>query len=419
MPVTHLQTGDGVQSRLEKPSLVSLFSYGFRPFFLGASVYGAALMTAWLIWIVTANSGGTGSWLPVSGTPYAWHAHEMVFGFTAAAIAGFLLTAVPNWTGALPLSGPPLVLLFTAWLAGRFAMAMSGQLPVWLAPAIDLLFLPMLGAVAAKQLFLKPAARNLIFLVILTGLTLVNLAFHLGTLGLVSVEPQSAMRAGLHVVAVMITIIGGRVVPAFTHNWMHLENIPGPMPRRIDWLDGAAVVSVAASAMLVLTAALEPLQGAVALAAFVLNAARLALWRGIAARGAPIVWVLHLGYLWVVVGLALHGLATLTTLVPASLASHAIGTGAIGTMTLAIMSRASLGHTGRPLVAPRPIVWAYGLVTLAALLRVAGPLLVPSSTAFVLTLAAVAWIAAFATFAAVYAPILTTPRVHTKVARAS
>lgn len=401
-----------------RPSFDAAFSYGFRPFFLGAAVYAALAMGLWICWLAGAAHGWTLAWLPIGGSAVAWHAHEMVFGFAAAAIGGFLLTAVPNWTGALPISGLPLVLLFAAWLVGRVAMGVSALLPYPVVMVLDVLFLPVLGAFAARQLFVRPALRNLVFLVLVAALTLANVLFHLGMAGMLAVDPLWAVRCAVLLVILMIAIIGGRIIPAFTHNWLNVRRTSPHMPKRIPRLDVAALASLAAFVLLAASSAPDLLLGTVALVAAATNGARLVLWRGFATRAEPIVWVLHLGYAWIVAGLALAALAAFTGLVPSAMVSHAFGTGAIGTMIIAVMSRASLGHTGRPLVAPRTVVWAYHLVTLSAVLRVAAPAVAPDVAALLLTLAGGAWIGAFVLFARVYAPILTTPRVHTKLEHA-
>jgi len=399
---------------IERPSFVAFFSYGFRPFFLGAAVYAVVIMAVWLCWIATVAANGSHDWLPVAGSPYAWHAHEMVFGFAGAAVAGFLLTAVPNWTGALPLSGTPLALMFAVWFAGRLVIGLSGVLPYPLVAGVDLAFLPVLGAVAARQLFIKPALRNVVFLIILAALTLTNVTYHLAISGILAINPLIPMRHSVILVAIMIAIIGGRIIPTFTHNWLHLYRKADQLPQRVGWLDAASIISIAIFALLEVAGGPVLLLGGAALIAAVLNATRLALWRGFATLEEPIIWILHLGYAWIVVGLLLSAAAALTNFVSGAISIHAFATGAIGTMVMAVMSRASLGHTGRPLIAPRAIVAAYWLITLAALFRVLGPLLAPQYDMIILTGAALAWIAAFGLFAFVYAPILTTPRVHTK-----
>jgi uncharacterized protein involved in response to NO len=396
------------------PSFDALFSYGFRPFFLAAGVFAALLMSVWLIFIAGLAAGGSGTWLPVAGSPYAWHAHELIFGFAMSAIAGFLLTAVPNWTGALPISGSPLIVLGLLWLAGRIAMAVSGLLPAWIVATADLAFIPVLGAFAGWQLFVRPAARNLVFLLILALLFAANAAYHLATSEIMSVDPLEPLRNALLVLALMISVIGGRIVPSFTHNWLHVNRPGAPLPRRIVPLDLAAILSIAAILAARLVGAPPVVEGSLALIAACLNAARLVLWRGWSTRVEPIVWVLHGAYAWLVISLVLIAASALTSWVPASLANHALGTGTVSLMILAVMTRASLGHTGRRIVAAPATVASYRLVSLAAHLRVLGPLLLPDFTGPILLLAGLAWTAAFAIFSFVYAPVLTTPRVREK-----
>lgn len=417
-PMPHAVKSDAFATRQAGATVEAFFSYGFRPFFLGAALFAALLMAVWIAWIGMTAAGLGGDWLPVAGSAYAWHAHEMVFGFAAAAVAGFLLTAVPNWTGALPLSGAPLMVLFAVWLAGRLAVVMSGVLPLALVAAVDCSFLPLLGAFAARQLMVKPQPRNMVFLAILAALTLSSAGYHAGVAGFMSIDPTASVRFGVLILVVMVAVIGGRIIPAFTHNWLNMNARHEPMPERSARLDAAAILSLALFAVAELLGAPDALLGAVALTTALLNAWRLALWRGWATRSEPIVWILHLGYLWIVAGLVLAAAGTVTEWVPRSLSTHAFGTGAVGTMIMAVMTRASLGHTGRPIVAPRPIVWAYLLVTAAAVLRVVAPIVAPQHTGPALAAAGLFWVAAFALFVIVYAPILTTPRVHTKLARA-
>lgn len=400
-----------------RPSVDAVFSYGFRPFFLGAAVHAAVTMAVWIAWLAAAAMGWPQDWLPVAGSPFAWHAHEMVFGFAAAAIGGFLLTAVPNWTGALPLSGMPLVLLFATWLLGRFVVGFSADLPHLLVIAVDTLFLPLLGGMAARQFLVRPALRNFVFFILVAALTLCNILFHLGNAGYIAFDPLAAIRIAILLVTLMVAIIGGRIIPAFTHNWLHGKRVSDRMPRRYPGLDQAALASLAIFVLLEIGGVSDVILGAVALIAALANGARLALWRGLSTRTEPIVWVLHLGYAWIVIGLVLKTLAAFTGSVPDAIVTHAFGTGAIGTMILAVMTRASLGHTGRRIIAPRPVVWSYYLVTLAALLRVGAPYLTSELYSAALVAAALSWIGAFVIFSFIYTPILTTQRVHTKIDR--
>lgn len=402
----------------EGASWQAFFSYGFRPFFLGAAVWAAGAMALWLAWIAVHAAGGALTWMTIRDAPHVWHAHEMVYGFAAAAVAGFLLTAVPNWTGAVPLAGRPLEVLFALWLAGRVAMAVSALLPYPLVALADLVFLPVLGGFAARQLLVKPQRKNMVFLALIAVLTAANAGYHLIEAGLIAADPLAPVRVALLTLVMMVVIIGGRIVPSFTHNWLHLQAISGAMPRRNARLDQLSVTSVAG---LVLVSAL-PLAdvwlGAMALAAGLANAARLAGWRGLATWRSPIVVVLHVGYAWIVVGLLLLAAAKLGGPVSVASAMHALGTGGIGTMILAVMSRASLGHTGRPLVVSPSIAAAYALVSLAALLRAFGPALYPEAYDLLMLSAGIAWLSAFAIFAVVYLPALISPRVHQRTSAA-
>jgi uncharacterized protein involved in response to NO len=364
-------------------------------------------MAIWVAWLAMEMP----DWAMFASSPFAWHAHEMIFGFAAAAVAGFLLTAVPNWTGALPLSGPPLMGLFAVWLAGRIAMLAAGVLGPMVAGIVDLAFLPLLGASAARQLFVKPAPRNFMLLGIVATMLGANLAYHLARIGLTPGAELGAVRFALMLLVLLIAIIGGRVIPAFTHNWLHLNRPSARMPQRIAWLDAAAIIGVALLALLQVVPAPDRLTGCLALAAALANGARLILWRGTPTWRAPIVLVLHVGYAWLVVGLVLMSAAAFDSSLPSIAAEHAFGAGAVATMIMAIMTRASLGHTGRAIVAPKAVVLAYGLLTLAAFLRVFGVGLGPAHYSEMLQVAALAWLGAFGLFVAVYAPILTTPRI--------
>jgi uncharacterized protein involved in response to NO len=324
------------------------------------------------------------------------------------------LTAVPNWTGTLPLSGPPLILLVAVWLAGRVAMLAAGLLGPAVTGLIDVAFLPLLGVSAARQLVVKPAPRNFMLLGILTAMVGANVTYHLAAAGVGAGAELGALRFALMLLVLLIAIIGGRVIPAFTHNWLHLNRASARMPQRFVWLDATSIVGVALLVVLQLLPAPDWVAGCIALLAALANGARLLLWHGTPTWRAPIVFILHVGYAWLVIGLLLTGTAALTSGLPSIPAEHAFGAGAVATMIMAIMTRASLGHTGRAIVAPRGIVLAYGLLTLAAFLRVFGVQVAPALYAEVLLTAAVAWMAAFALFVGVYVSILTAPRISSR-----
>jgi uncharacterized protein involved in response to NO len=306
------------------------------------------------------------------------------------------------------------MLLFAVWLSGRIAMLAGGSLDPALVAAIDLAFLPFLGVSAARQLFVKPAPRNFLLLAILAAMVAANVAYHLASNGIWPGNELGSLRFALMLLVLMIALIGGRVIPAFTHNWLHLNRPSARLPQRFPWLDAAAIVGVALLAVLQLLPAPDWVQGCIAFLAALANGARLALWRGSETWRAPIVFVLHVGYAWLVIGLFLIGMAAFASGLPSVPAQHAFGAGAVATMIMAIMTRASLGHTGRAIIAPRPIVLAYGLLTLAALLRVFGVQVAPALYAEVLLTAAAAWMAAFALFVGVYFTILTTPRITSR-----
>jgi uncharacterized protein involved in response to NO len=371
-----------------------------RPFFLLAGLYAVLPMVAWLAWLgldIAVFPGGA----PVSLA--AWHGHEMVFGFAAAVIGGFMLTAVPNWTGAPPLGGPPLAMLAALWLAGRVAMWLPGLVSPVVVASLDLVFLPVLGIFVAGPLLRAGQRRQLIFLVLLAILFAANLLFHLDAAGLGpdrwDLDGMGNL-LGVNLVILLVTIVGGRVISSFTGNWLRAEGVDAPI-RQGGVLDG---LTIAATAAVLVADVAEPYgmtAGALALAAAALHLARLAGWRTRLVLGCPILWILHLGYAWLVVGFACKGAALLFDLLPPSAALHALTVGAIGSMTLGVMSRAALGHTGRELRAAPAITVAYVLVSVAAVLRMAG-LVLPSGGL---------WALAFAIFTVVYFPILVRPGI--------
>lgn len=375
-----------------------LMSIGLRPFFLLAGLYACLAMAAWLAWlgpgIAVFPAAQAGASLP----DVIWHGHELLFGFATAVIAGFMLTAVPNWTGSTPLSGAPLGVLVVLWIAGRAAVWLSGVLPPTLVAVVDLAFLPTLGAMMALPLIRARAFRNIIFLVLLAVLFGANLLVHLELMGLSEDTARTGILAGLNLVLLLITIVGGRVVPAFTGNWLKAGNIAEAVVRR-PVTDALAMAAMALVLIGDLAGAGAVIAGWLALAAAAAHLIRMAGWQTRQVLRTPILWILHLGYGWLVVGFALKAMSLLGDFVTPAAALHALSIGAVGSMTLGVMSRAALGHTGRALQASPAIAAAYGLVSLAAMLRIYGLMFASGAC----------WILAFAIFSAVYWPILTRP----------
>ncbi len=383
----------------------ALFEAGFRVFFLLAPLYAACALADWILVYLGIVAP------PGSANPMLWHAHEMIFGFAAGGVAGFFLTAVPNWTGAPFVRGLPLAVLAAVWLFGRIAMNAGAGVPPAVAAAIDLAFLPMLGALVAPPLLRQGIGRNAFLLVVLLALWGGDLAMQAElagpSLGIDVASGARGARVAIDTLALLITVIGGRIVPAFTMTYLKLRG-ERRLPQSSAVLDRLAIGSMALLLLSETIFGTGSVTGAIAVAATVVQAARLSQWRGLATVRVPILVVLHLGYAWLVVGLALKGASAFIDALPETAALHALTVGAVGTMMMAVMSRAALGHTGRKLVAHPVTVAAYALVSLAALLRLAAGV-VPIVS--MLAISGIAWSLAFALFLAVYVPILVRPRV--------
>ncbi|HVC59874.1 MAG TPA: NnrS family protein [Acetobacteraceae bacterium] len=370
---------------------------GFRPFFLAAASWSAVALILWMAVLAGAIE------LPSRFDPLSWHIHEMLFGFVLAGIGGFLLTAVPNWTGRAPVAGLPLALLLALWMAGRAACLVSAMLPAWLGVAVDLSFAVALEAVIARELFAAGNRRNYPLLAPLAVLIVANLLMHLQAVGLARTG-DLGWRLGVAGVLVLISVIGGRIVPAFTRNWLGSRGVVATMPERVA-LDRVALGVLHAGLFAWVFLPAVPAVGVLLLAGAALQFWRLARWGGVATTGNVLLAVLHVGYLWLPVGIGLLGLSLLVPAAPPAAAIHALTGGAFGTMLLAVMTRATLGHTGRALHADGATVAIYALVTAAALLRIAAAW--PSAPAMdLLEAAAAAWVAAFALFVAHYGPML-------------
>jgi len=381
--------------RLKPYAGPALFAYGFRPFFLFGALYAGAMI---LIWIPVFTGAFA---VPTAFAPRDWHVHEMLYGYVPAVVTGFLLTAIPNWTGRLPLQGRPLLILLLAWFAGRLAVTCSGTTGWLAALVIDGGFLVLVAAAAAREI-IAGANRSNLRVVLLVGLLAAgNIAFHLEAHFAGTAEYST--RTGLAVVIMLITLIGGRIVPSFTRNWLAREN-PGRLPAPFGRFDAIAIAVGAAALALWIVLPQAPAAAVALLTAGALHAVRLARWAGDRTARERLVLILHLGYAFIPAGFLLTGLAALDV-VPAAAGIHAFAGGTIGTMTLAVMTRASLGHTGRALVASRATQAIYAAIVLAAVLRIAAAI-APAQAMLLLAIAGLLWSAAFLGFGAAYGPIL-------------
>jgi len=335
----------------------------------------------------------------------AWHAHEMVFGFAIAVVSGFLFTAVRNWTGLPTPTGAPLAALAAVWLAGRVVLV-TGPAP--LAAAVDIAFLPLVAFVLWRPLR-KTRNRNVFFVAILLGLALVNATFHAASAGWLDLAPVAVVEAALAFVVMIVALMGGRVIPMFTAN-----AIRGATVRQSAQLDRSALVALAAAVVAYFAALPIAIVTPLCLLAAALHAERLRRWDPMATLRVPIVWILHVAYAWIPLGVALLGLAYAGVAGSTVLAFHALGTGAVGSMIVGMMTRTARGHTGRPLVAGAGEVAAYVLVPLAAALRVFVPMVWPGATVAAILVSAALWSTAFVLYAAIYWPILSRPRIDGK-----
>jgi uncharacterized protein involved in response to NO len=375
---------------------------GFRPFFFGGAAWGLIALTIWICTLAGEIS------LPSAFDPLSWHRHEMLFGFVGAIVAGFLLTAIPNWTGRLPIAGPPLASLFGLWLAARIAVLFSGEIGRLIPAVLDVGFYLTLALVGAREVLLSKN-RNLpiVGMVLLFGLA--NATDHAGAAGLIGNSDLGWMFA-LSLVVLMISLIGGRITPSFTRNWLVKQGVTTGLPTQPARFDMAVIGATALALLAWITAPSGYVPGGLLLIAAALQVLRLARWSGVRTVSDPLVIILHVGYAWVPVGLGLLGASLIGAPIPRSAAIHALTAGAMTTMILAVMTRASLGHTGRELKANSATIAIYGLITLGALLRVTAPLQLldyrPAIEA-----AGLAWGGALLLFLIAYAPVLWRPRL--------
>ncbi|MEQ8898208.1 MAG: NnrS family protein [Roseovarius sp.] len=373
----------------------ALFSFGFRPFFLFGAAWVALAMLLWL----PALSGAIT--LPTRLDPVSWHAHEFLFGYLGAVLAGFLLTAVPNWTGRLPMVGWRLAALFALWLAGRFAVLVSGHLPAAVAPAVDLAFPLVLGGLILREIVAGKNWRNLIVLGLLAVFTLANGFFHVEALTGAYAAQGIGLRLGLATGIMMIAVIGGRIIPSFTRNWLAKENDPARPAPPMQRFDKAVLLASIAILMLWVVRPYDIQTGAALIAFGALHLVRQARWQPHHTLREPLVWVLHAAYLFIPLGAIALSLDQITGNPGTAGAQHLWMAGAIGAMTLAVMTRASLGHTGQSLTANRATVAIYLCLFGSVLARYLGTYQ-PGLTHF----SGALWLAAFAGFVFAYGPSL-------------
>jgi uncharacterized protein involved in response to NO len=374
---------------------------GFRPFFFGAASWAVIAITLWLCVLSGAIN------LPTRFEPVAWHRHEMLFGFVGAAITGFLLTAIPNWTGRLPIAGKPLLSLFGLWAAARLAVLFSALIGVGPAAILDVGLFVSLALLAGREV-ISSKNRNMpvVGLVLIFGIA--DAADYLETAGVIS--GGIGWRGATALVIIMISLIGGRIIPSFTRNWMVKRKMTAGLPTQPQSFDLLVIASTAIALLFWIAFSEQHLTGLMLILVAAAQAMRLSRWGGIHSASDPLVLILHLGYLWVPIGLLLLGLSIAGFDVPESAGVHALAAGGMTTMILAVMTRASLGHTARELKASPLTVAAYASVTIGAVVRVVASL-GAGSYPVMLDIAGAFWGAALVLFLIVYAPILWRPRL--------
>jgi uncharacterized protein involved in response to NO len=351
-----------------------LLANSFRPFFLFGSIQAGLAILVWLPVFYGELS------LVSSFAPRDWHVHEMLYGYLPAAITGFLFTAIPNWTGRLPIRGTPLLVLVLVWVAGRFSVMFSAETTWWGALIIDAAFLALVAGAAAREILAGKNWRNLPVVLLVSLLLAGNIAFHIEAH--LRGAADTSIRAGIAIVVLLISLIGGRIIPSFTRNWLVREN-PGRLPVPFARFDMIAVAT-----------------GALAL----LHVVRLARWAGDRTFRERLLVILHVGYLFVPVGFLLSALAAFGV-VPVSAAVHAWMVGAAGIMTLAVMTRATLGHTGQNPAASSATQTIYLAIVVAAVARVCA-VLNPTHDFILLHIAACAWVLAFFGYTIAFGPLL-------------
>ena len=374
----------------------ALWNLGFRPFYLLAGALAAISIAVW----VAQYQGWLGNSLALAGP--LWHAHEMIFGYAFAVITGFLFTAAQNWTNRPTPSGGLLAAIAALWIAARVLVLTPYAM---LAAAADTAFALAAAAGIAVPMWKSRNRRNYFFVALLLALGAVNLCFHLTLADVIDLPLQRGVQIALDLILFIMAVMGGRVIPMFTAN-----AVRGATGKRVLWLERLALGSVLALIIADLPELPPVVIGVIASIAAIAHGARLALWQPWLTLSRPILWILHASYGWIVVSLALRALAEFG-MVPGNLATHALTVGAIGGLTLGMMTRTARGHTGRPLEAAPLETICYQLMQLAAVARVLVPLAIPGLYVAAVVASGLLWSVAFATFTVMYWPILTRPRI--------
>ena len=378
-----------------------IFSYAFRPFFLAA---GSWAVVAMILWLATFEGHLR---LPTHFQPVVWHIHEMLFGFVLAAITGFLLTAIPNWTKRQPVAGNTLAILVALWLVGRIVCLFSAKLAGLVGVVADFAFPAALIVVTGNEILAARNWRNFPIVLLLGVFAIADVLIYLEAYDF-AVPHGLGIRLALAVPILLIGVIGGRIVPNFSRNWLvqrAAERLPSP-PNRFDTV---AATMLQSSLLLWVVLPDSRIIGLLLILAAIVNGLRMSRWAGYKTLAEPLLFILHVGYFWVVAGIALLGLSVIRVGIPNLAAIHALTAGAMGTMILAVMPRVTLGHTGRALSGNGPTTLMFVLINVAAIGRIAASWN-GRELMILLILSGACWIAAFALFDAIYGPLLLAPR---------
>lgn len=377
-------------------------SGGFRPFFFLAAVFAALAVPIWLAAFTFGVSIGPDS------DALGWHAHEMVYGYIGAVLAGFLMTAVPNWTGRQPVVGMPLAAFVLLWFLGRLAVGI-GQ-PRVLVACIDALFLVALACFAWREIMMGKSWRNVPICLFLTLFAIGNILWHLGTS--TGLSAGIGLRLGIGIAVIMMVFVGGRIIPSFTTNWLVKRQV-GRLPAQFAAYDKVTLALTGFTVVVWLAAPDARTTGLAFIVAGILHFIRLARWRGGRTGAEPLVAVLHIAYAWIPIGFLLMGGAILAPeWMATTTALHALTAGAVGLLTVAVMTRASLGHSGRNLCANFDTTLIYVLIWLGGMLRVAAPFM-GMDYGLTVSIAGGLWCAGFFLFVLLYGPMLFRPKSST------